>query len=166
VTTAPDETDFAFNIDVPVRSEWRNVNLLVTSVQNCWNAMFANVDGSQTIAMVTGELLENAIKYGSWKTGDLFRLNVSGRPGEAKVVVENPSSEPHITNLQKTLKWLRSFSSPADAYRAKLLEIASTPPNAGISQLGLARITYEATCDLEATVDGSGIVRVTANLKL
>ena len=55
--------EYGFAIDVPVRNDWSNVALLVTSVQNCFNAMFANVEGSRTVAMVTGELLENAIKF-------------------------------------------------------------------------------------------------------
>ena len=36
------EQQFGFSIDVPVRNEWANVSLLVTSVQNCFNAMFQN----------------------------------------------------------------------------------------------------------------------------
>jgi hypothetical protein len=160
-------TEFAFNIDVPVRTEWNNVNLLVTSVQNCWNAMFANVDGSQTIAMVTGELLENAIKYGSWHNHDqqVFRLHVTGSDGMARVVVENPSEEEAAAELMKMLAWLRSHADPEEAYRAKLLEIAQTPPTPNVSRLGLVRIAYEGACKLEASYN-AGIVRVIAELKV
>src|SRR5262249_4675535 len=62
---APDSR-FAFSIDLPIRSDWANVDLLRTSVQNCFTAVFSEVDGCQALAMVTGELLENAIKYGDW----------------------------------------------------------------------------------------------------
>jgi hypothetical protein len=160
-------TTFAFNIDVPVRTEWKNVSLLVTSVQNCFNAMFANVDGSQAIAMVTGELLENAIKYGSWdKTSQqIFRLNVTGRDRTARVIVENPGEESSITELMKTLTWLKGFEHPGEAYRAKLLEIAQRPPSVGVSKLGLVRIAYEGACAIEASVH-NGVVRVVADLKL
>lgn len=160
-------TAFAFNIDVPVRSEWRNVNLLVTSVQNCFNAMFANVEGSRTIAMVTGELLENAIKYGAWDAADhhLFRLSVAGGTGTARVVVQNPTSEANAFALITAIEWYRSFKTAEEAYRAKLLEIAQTPPKHDVSKLGLVRIAYEGGCTIDATYDG-GIVRVTADLTL
>ena len=38
----PDE--IGFSIDMTVRNEWRNVDLLRTSVQNCFTAVFADVD--------------------------------------------------------------------------------------------------------------------------
>jgi hypothetical protein len=156
---------FSFNIDVPVRTEWKNVNLLVTSVQNCFNAMFANVDGSQMIAMVTGELLENAIKYGAWSTADhLFHLNVAGSTGVARVVVENPAEESSARELMATLKWIQSFSSPDEAYRAKLIEIAQRPPSPGVSKLGLVRVAYEAGCTIDATFE-NGVTRVVADMK-
>lgn len=161
-------SEFAFNIDVPVRTEWKNVSLLVTSVQNCWNAMFANVEGSQTIAMVTGELLENAIKYGSWDSNDdrqLFRLHVTGRDGAARVVVENPSNDESAAELMKILTWLHGHEDPEEAYRAKLLEVAQMPPSEHVSKLGLVRIAYEGACKLDASFSG-GIVRVTADLKI
>src|SRR5262249_37618116 len=73
--------DFGFSIDLTVRNEWRNIDLLRTSVQNCFIAVFADFDGCHSIAMVTGELLENALKYGDWTRGDraMFRLRVQGR---------------------------------------------------------------------------------------
>src|SRR6188472_1509324 len=68
--------DFGFSIDLTVRNEWKNIDLLRTSVQNCFIAVFADLDGCHAIAMVTGELLENALKYGDWTGGDraIFRL--------------------------------------------------------------------------------------------
>jgi hypothetical protein len=160
-------TEFAFNIDVPVRSEWKNVNLLVTSVQNCFNAMFANIEGSHTIAMVTGELLENAIKYGNWDNSDhhLFRLSVAGRGGTAQIVVQNPSEEASAAVLKKTLAWIKSFESPEEAYRAKLVEIAQSPPSVDVSSLGLVRIAYEGACTIDSSYE-AGVVRVTANVTL
>lgn len=161
-------TDFAFNIDVPVRSEWSNVDLLITSVENCFAAMFADIDGCHTIAMVTGELLENAIKYGDWTRGHrVFRLHVSGRDKEATVSVENPISPDNkaIEDLFATLRWLDGFKTPDEAYRARLLEVANAPRGGGMSKLGLVRIAYEANCRLRAEKDNDA-VRVTARLVL
>ena len=58
--------NFNFSIDLPVRSEWANVDMLRLSVQNCVTTMFSDIEGCRSLAMVTGELIENAIKYGDW----------------------------------------------------------------------------------------------------
>lgn len=159
-----DGPPFAFEIDVPVRNEWANVKLLVMSVQNCFNAMFSNLEGSETVAMVTGELLENAIKYGAWSGARRLRLNVSGKGSSARVCVENPADPVAARELLATLAWMKTFDSPEAAYRARLLAIAQTIDRE-VSKLGLARIAYEGRCALLAEVE-QGIVRVTAELQL
>jgi hypothetical protein len=159
--------DFSFNIDVPVRSEWQNVDLLITSVENCFAAMFADVDGCHTIATVTGELLENAIKYGDWSKGNhVFRLHVSGSGNRATVAVENPviQGSKQVEELLSILKWIEGFPSPDEAFRARLLEVAQAPRGSA-SKLGLVRIAYEANCKL--AVERTAVsVRVIADLTL
>lgn len=82
---------FRFLIDVPVSTQWRNIELLRASVQSCLEAVFSDVEGSDAIAMVTGELLENAVKYGHWTQGDgVFRLRVWGDEDTGHIEVENP----------------------------------------------------------------------------
>jgi two-component sensor histidine kinase len=166
---------FSFSIDLPVRSDWANVDLLRTSVQNCFTAVFSDIDGCQALAMVTGELLENAIKYGDWSgdDGGAFRLRVwgegvRGAPGarSAHVQVESPvkPGDTHAAELLETLKWIAGFPSAREAYRAKLLEIAADPGDLSRSRLGLVRIAYEGSCTLRAEMDGL-MLRVTADSK-
>jgi hypothetical protein len=163
--TAESSREFGFKIDVPVRNEWANVSLLVTSVQNCFSAMFSNVEGSQTVAMVTGELLENAIKYGNWSSvGHHLRLNVGGGARGAMVSVENPVDPGAAADLQRTLEWIKGFPSADEAYRARLLALAQTTDR-DVSKLGLARIAYEARCVISAEILGE-TVRVTADVEL
>jgi hypothetical protein len=162
---------FGFSIDLPIRSEWANVDLIRTSVQNCFTAVFSDIDGCQALAMVTGELLENAIKYGDW-TGDpggSFRLRVWGesagaRPRSAHVSVENPvrPDDPGVAELLRTLAWIAGFPSAQDAYRAKLLEIAASAGDLEESRLGLVRIAYEGSCRLSAEVTDH-VLKVTAD---
>jgi hypothetical protein len=156
-----------FSIDLPVRSEWTNVDLLRTSVQNCFTAIFNDSEGCYSLAMVTGELIENAIKYGDWrgKNEQRFRLRVWGEGRQAHVSVENPvnGSEASAEQVLKTLGWMRGFSSPSAAYRAKLLEIAATDRDHGKSRLGLVRIAYEGNCILTAELT-RGVLRVQAEL--
>ena len=161
--------EFGFSIDLTVRSEWRNIDLLRTSVQNCFTAVFADVDGCHAIAMVTGELLENALKYGDWVRGDraMFRLKVAGDDGGIAVSVQNPlKDEAQAATLMKTIEWIGGFAKPEQAYRARMLQIAQDETeDATPSRLGLVRIAFEGNCRLDAKVDGNSVI-VTAVLAL
>lgn len=165
------KSEFNFAIDIPVRNDWTNVDLLRASVQNCFSAMFQDIDGCHALAMVTGELLENAIKYGCWQEGvatGAFRLRVWGERGRAHVSVENPvePGAPGVNEVLETLKWIEQFPTAADAYRAKLLELATAvSPEFETSKLGLVRIAYEGNCRLRAELTG-GAFRITAEMNL
>jgi hypothetical protein len=163
----PDE--FGFSIDLTVRNEWRNVDLLRTSVQNCFTAVFADVDGCHAIAMVTGELLENALKYGDWISGDraMFRLRVHGNSGRINISVSNPlkASDDNAATLLKSIEWINSFEKPEQAYRARMLQIAQNENDETPSRLGLVRIAFEGNCRLSATVQ-EGTVTVSALLDM
>jgi hypothetical protein len=161
-------TRFGFSIDLPVRNDWRNVDVIRTSVQNCFSAVFVDLAGCHALSMVTGELLENAIKYGHWRQGEqVFRLRISGDASHASVVVQNPATEEsgHVARLQRAIDWIRGFSDPADAYRARLREIADTVETGGTRQLGLVRVAYEGNGVLAAGY-AAGIVTVTAEIDL
>jgi hypothetical protein len=161
--------NFNFSIDLPVRSEWANVDLLRTSVQNCFTAIFSDIEGCHSLAMVTGELIENAIKYGDWSGADeqRFRLRVWGEGRSAHVSVENPvqATDTSAQEVIKTLRWMRGFSTPLDAYRAKLLEVASADRDPTSSKLGLVRIAYEGNCMLTAEL-ARGVLRVQAEMAM
>jgi hypothetical protein len=165
----PDE--IGFSIDMTVRNEWRNVDLLRTSVQNCFTAVFADVDGCHAIAMVTGELLENALKYGDWTSGDraMFRLRVNGtRNDVVDVSVQNPlrRDDTSAKALMTAIEWINSFPSPEAAYRARMLQIAQNDDETqDLSRLGLVRIAFEGNCRLAAKIE-QGPVTVTASLDL
>jgi hypothetical protein len=156
-----------FSIDLPVRSEWANVDRLRTSIQNCFTAVFTDLDGCQSLAMVAGELVENAIKYGDWTSADdrRFRLRVWGEGRSAHVLVENPVpyNNGSAAEVLNTLGWMRNFRSPIEAYRAKLLEIAAADREDGNSKLGLVRIAYEGNCVLTAELV-RGVLHVEADL--
>jgi hypothetical protein len=154
---------FRFTIDVPILNHWDNVELLRTSVQSCLTAVLRDVEGSELLAMVTGELVENAIKYGAWPeygttpgdNGGAFRLRIEGTGGEATISVENPiaDGDRSVSRLFDTLRWLEQFPSRAEAYRQKVLEISKLPRGSSSSGLGLVRIAYEADCTLAADLN-------------
>jgi hypothetical protein len=160
--------EFLFTIDLPIRNEWENVDLLRSSVQNCFTAVFRDLDGCHAIAMITGELLENAIKYGDWSgSSNVFHLKVVGQAHHARVVVENPVREgdPGVQDLIDTLEWMKGFGTAEQAYRARLLQIAAEPSReSGLSKLGLVRIAYEGNCVLRSETPMPGLLRVTAEV--
>jgi hypothetical protein len=158
---------YQFSIDVPIINHWDNVELLRMSVQSCCAAVFRDVDGSHLLAMVTGELVENAIKYGAWSEERAFRLRLAGEDDRATITVENPvkAADPNVAQLLDTIRWIDSFPSRAEAYRERLLQIAKSPGKEDESGLGLVRVAYEADCVLSAEIDRS-VLRVSAQLKL
>lgn len=164
-----DQAEFGFSIDLTVRNEWRNIDLLRTSVQNCFIAVFADLDGCHAIAMVTGELLENALKYGDWTHADraMFRLRVRGREGNIEVSVQNPlkPTDANAYSLMRAIDWIASFPRPEQAYRARMLQIAQDESeDAAPSRLGLARIAFEGNCRISAKIE-DGAVTVNAVLQ-
>lgn len=158
---------FNFAIDLPVRGDWANFDLLRTSVQSCVTAMFGELDGRHALAMVTGELIENAIKYGDWTGAEArqFHLRVWGEGRAVYVVVENPvrAGDRNADEVLRTLGWVRGFPSAIEAYRARLLEVAAADRDPSTSKLGLVRIAYEGDCKLTAELVG-GVMRVRAEL--
>jgi hypothetical protein len=76
---------FGFSIDLPVRNDWRNVDLMRSSIQSCFTAVFRDLDGCHAMSMVTGELLENAMKYGHWgESEQVFRLRLQSSMGQGE----------------------------------------------------------------------------------
>jgi hypothetical protein len=154
-------------IDLPVRNEWSNIELVRTAILNCFAAVFNDLDGCRTVATVISELLENAIKYGDWesRTGHLLHLAITGEDARVTVSVEHPVQplSADVARLQETLAWLASFARPEDAYRARLNQFAESPPELGISRLGLVRIAYEGNCVLLAELKGETL-RVSAEM--
>ena len=158
---------FGFSIDLPVRNDWRNVDLMRSSVQSCFTAVFRDLDGCHAMSMVTGELLENAMKYGHWgESEQVFRLRITGDSSHATIVVENPASRAsgHVDRLHQAIEWIRSFPNPRDAYRARLREIADSDVKQS-RQLGLVRVAYEGNGLLSAAFDGA-VVTVTVEIDL
>ena len=153
---------YRFTIDLPVRTEWASVDLLRGSIQTCFSAVFGDLEECERLAMVTGELLENAVKYGSWtfdggEKPASFRLYVYGVGVKASIRVENPinPTDPGVQALFDTLKWIDSFEDTGAMYRARLLDLAQGESEGGATRLGLMRVAHEGSCHLRAEIDGN-----------
>jgi hypothetical protein len=146
---------FNFNIDFPVRGEWENVDQVRLSLQSCIATLFQDVDLRQTLAMVAGELLENAVKY-AHRTDEhtMFRLKIWGALGDvAFVQVSNPVDPESAQVVLDAIASIRVAPSVVDAYFQRMREIASRPSR--MSRLGLLRIAYEGGCGLTGELNGA-----------
>jgi hypothetical protein len=152
---------FNFTIDFPVRGEWENVDQVRLSLQSCIATLFQNVDLRDVLAMVSGELLENAVKYAHRTTEHtMFRLKVWGALDDvAFVQVSNPVDAESAQLVLETIANIRSAPSVADSYFQRMREIASRPSR--MSRLGLLRIAYEAGCEITGEVE-AGVLTITA----
>src|SRR5207249_4170345 len=88
----PRSPAIAFHLELPIGPEWQNVDLLRLAILNCLAAVFGDQDLSESVGIVTSELLENAIKYGDWSRGEhpFLTLSVRGTGEEVKVEVASP----------------------------------------------------------------------------
>jgi hypothetical protein len=155
-----------FHLELPIGPEWQNVDLLRLAILNCLAAVFGDQDLSESVGIVTSELLENAIKYGEWSKRGAMRfltLSVRGTGHEVRVEVASPITDAsaHLANIKKTLDWIGRFPSAREAYIARMQMIAEAPERTGESKMGLVRIAYEGPCTIEASVE-SGALHVRA----
>lgn len=149
-----------FQIELPLSEKWKNVELLRTSVLNCLTTIFSNNDFCQTIGIITGELLENALKYGDWSNSSAFRLHVFGGADGVTIEVYNPV-DPKSGALDELLGTLRWLDAQPDAKSAFLARLDQVHEDQDESKLGLVRIAYEGNCTLSASVE-SDVIRVCA----
>jgi hypothetical protein len=164
--TGGERRKFNFLIDVPMENHWENVDRMRMSVLNCISTIFSGLDRVECLATTLAELLENAVKYGHWHDGAThLHVRVWGDRESAHIQVENPvdTKSTHVAKLLEIISWLKSFDNAEDAYRARLLQVATSP--SGVSQLGLARIAYEGCCSVDAVLDGETL-RVTTVSRL
>jgi hypothetical protein len=118
---------------------------------------------SDVVAMVSCELLENAVKFGRRGAG-MVGLSIAHRAGAVIVRVTNAVDEgsADLAALKQHLEWLRSFADPADAYMRLLGDVFERAGDAGAGKLGLARIASEGGCALSWESDGPGRIAVSA----
>ena len=121
------------------------------------------------MAMTASELMENAIKYGTWtKADDVITLAIEVSPRAVVVEVENPAIDDPATvrRLDDRIQWMRGFQSPFQAYVERLKQVSSQNYEEGESGLGLCRIAYEARCLLDFYVTGTGRLAMSAVYQL
>jgi hypothetical protein len=167
---ADDDPDsLRFELDVPFRPHWRNVELLRTSVLNCLATIFESYDFCEQLGMTAAELLENSIGHGTWSSDgrEPLRLSVCGNAAEVRVEVTNPirGGGEDLARLLAIIRAIDEADSPRSAYAARLLELSSDPTAQG-SRLGLLRTAFETGAKLSVDVaEDRSSVKVRATIR-
>jgi len=144
-----------FHIQLPLHPGWEAIEPLRASVLASAKAIFPHPTLAASIALVTAELLENALKFGRWEHGGdgCFALRMDGHDDRVEIEVSNPVSpgDENVERLRGELARIAAAPSPEQAYTKAVRGVALGKQ----ACLGLARAAYEGGCDLSAQVKGN-----------
>jgi hypothetical protein len=150
-----------FQIELPLRPGWEAIEPFRGAVLACVKAVFPHPALAPSIGLVTGELLENAVKFGRWDEGGggMFALRMDGSADRVEIEVSSPVAEgdENVARLREELARIEAAPSPEQAYTKALRAVALGKS----ACLGLCRAAYEGGCDVSAEVEGK-VVRVRA----
>jgi hypothetical protein len=150
-------------LELELPSEWSAVKAVWDRCRAMLRGAGLGDDEAYALAMVSQELLENAVKYGA---RDGRGITLSLKVEREDVVVEVRSQvgvdDEHLRTFDRTVQWIRGHQDPFEAYVERLKQVAVRPYRPGESGLGLARIAYEARCALDFYVDAGSTLAVSA----
>jgi hypothetical protein len=152
-------------LQLRIAPEWDAVKATWDASQAMLRESGLDNDAAYALSMVSQELLENAVKYGTFGRGDAIALEVRVSDDYVTIEVRSPVSEsggPSLKEFDHMVQWVRSFADPFEAYVERMRTVSSQPYAAGKSGLGLARIAYEGRCLLDFYVDESSTLAVSA----
>jgi hypothetical protein len=153
-------------MEISIRPEWDNIEKARNFVAEFCTQRELSPEARDATVMIVSELSENAIKYGNFSSGEsAIKAIVSVEEDSVTVEVINPvgpESREYLSELDKTIQWIRGFQDPFEAYGEKLRELSKRMLSDHSSSLGLARIAYEAQAILDFFVDEEDLLNVSA----
>lgn len=151
-------------LDLRLDPEWEAVKGAWSPCRTTLARAGLSDDETYQLAMVAQELLENAVKYGAFGTGEHILLGV--RAAEEDVTVEVKSrvgvDDAHLRRFDRTIQWIRGFQDPFEAYVERMKIVSAQPYSHGESGLGLTRIAYEGRSIIDFYVDEENVLAVSA----
>ncbi len=148
-----------------INPDWNEIDRLYNAANDFFFSYF-NAEYTEMFTMITCELAENSIKYGDFKNNiNKIEINVKIIDKRIYILVKNPVGEfakPYLTELDKTIQWVRGFQDPYEAYIERLKEISMEPFDNNKSGLGLVRISYEGRATLDFFINEEKILNVSA----
>jgi hypothetical protein len=156
----------SLELELKVISDWAEVGRVNQAVAEFLASCGLPPDAIDKYTMVVCELVENGIKYGHFDgERDAVGVRIAIANGAISVLVSNPIGKytrTHLTELDRTIQWVRGFQAPFEAYIARMKAISREPLDIGKSELGLVRITYEGQAILDFYLDENDTLSVSA----
>lgn len=139
-------------ISMSIKPEWDKIREVRIRTENFLKSQNLKDNVIDAIIMNTCELLENAVKYGSFinnTTGITASISIS----DSDIIVEVKSpvkdeNDLHFRKLDRLVSWIRGYKNPFEAYTDKIKEIARQSVSDDQSGLGIVRIAYEGKSDV------------------
>ena len=157
------------SVETVLKPQWKEVEKARSVCGQFLQKYNYSVDIVDAITMITGELVENAVKYGDFLSADDV-INLTLITGDRVIVeVKCPiikSKNQHFERLDRIIQWIRGHQNPFEAYIEKLKVVSAKPESDLESGLGLFRIAYEGMAILDFYVDDNGIISVSAVYQL
>lgn len=146
-------------LSLTMAADWERIEAVRQAVSLGMTAVLDDTDLVERMAMVSAELLENAVKHGE---PQLIGFCLEELDGRLVVSVRSALSQKReLSLLTERLRWIAAFPAPKEAYLAAMTEVYQHgEPTSGT--LGLVRIAYEGSCQLECDSSEPGFVTVRA----
>ena len=164
MSSATNRSARASVLDLGIDPEWDAVKAAWDPCRSMLSRYGVGEDESYQLAMVAQELLENAVKYGSFRGGERVALELRVLRDEVTVEVKSRVGvdDAHLRRFDQTIQWIRGFQDPFEAYVEHMKIVSAQPYSNGESGLGLTRIAYEGRCVLDFYVSDENILAVSA----
>lgn len=153
------------NLALSIKPVWEEIEEVRNSSREFLKAHKLSDSIMDALTMVVSELVENAIKYGSYPAGETINISISVKKNIIIVEVKNPIDEsgiPFLRHLDETIQWIRGYQDPFESYIIKLRQISSKSLQDLECGLGLVRISFEGRSILDFYVSENNILNVSA----
>ena len=151
-------------LSLPIAPEWDAVKESWERTRSMLVGAGLPADEAYQLAMVSQELLENAVKYGAFGPGDAVRLDIRVAADDVTVEVRSRVGvdDAHLRRFDRRIQWIRGFQDPFEAYVERMKIVSAQPYSHGESGLGLTRIAYEGRSAIDFYVDEENVLAVSA----
>lgn len=151
-------------LSIELEPDWDAIQSVWDPCVDFFGASGIHADQGYALSMVVQELLENAVKYGSYRGTARVGLSVEVTRETVSIDVRTPlGTDLHrLQKLDRMVQWLRGFQNPFEAYVERMKEISAGPSLSSESGLGLVRIAYEGRCLLDFYVDDANTLAMSA----
>ncbi|XDD51648.1 ATP-binding protein [Leptospira sp. WS92.C1] len=154
-------------LEMKLRPIWGEIERARVECKGFLKELELTDDARDALCMITSEILENAIKYGSFinETQEFTFKIEAGKDGmlvQAWSPLPSAGIVENLRRLDSIIQWIRSFQSPFQAYLERLKLVAGQPLEDNESGLGLIRIAYEGEAILDFYVNENDILYVSA----